>query len=49
VAQGDQALTSQVFGALTLYLNFVNLFHVPDFNYSSQTNGVLKVSVRFAG
>jgi FtsH-binding integral membrane protein len=28
VAQGDQALTSQVFGALSLYLNFVNLFQL---------------------
>lgn len=27
-AQGDQALTSQVFGALSLYLNFINLFQL---------------------
>jgi len=27
-AQGEQALTSQVFGALSLYLNFVNLFQL---------------------
>ena len=28
LAQGDQALTSQVFGALSLYLNFINLFQL---------------------
>jgi FtsH-binding integral membrane protein len=28
LAQGDQALTSQVFGALSLYLNFINMFQL---------------------
>ncbi|HEX2137702.1 MAG TPA: Bax inhibitor-1/YccA family protein [Microvirga sp.] len=28
LAQGEQALTSQVFGALSLYLNFINLFQL---------------------
>jgi FtsH-binding integral membrane protein len=28
LAQGDAVLTSQVFGALSLYLNFINLFQL---------------------
>ena len=28
LAQGNAALTSQVFGALSLYLNFINLFQL---------------------
>ena len=28
LAQGDQVMTSQVFGALSLYLNVINLFQL---------------------
>jgi FtsH-binding integral membrane protein len=28
LAQGDAVITSQVFGALSLYLNFINLFQL---------------------